>query len=63
MNPAGGNSWKGRSQEPGASLQKAIEAAWEAAKSAGADPGTFAVSIEIETKNPIHAYIVTISPP
>jgi hypothetical protein len=64
MNPGGGNSWKpGKSEGPGASLQKAIEDAWEKAKGDGAPAGMYVVTrIEIETKNPIHAYTVVIDP-
>jgi hypothetical protein len=55
-------SWTGRSEEPGASLQAAFEAAWEQAKKGGGLPGTYDVAIKIETKNPIHAYVVIITP-
>jgi hypothetical protein len=50
--------WSGR----GANLEAAFEDAWHNAKNAGASPGTYKVEISIETTNPIHTYIVIISP-
>lgn len=61
----GNGPWKGESRDKDdkkASLQCAIEDAWENAKKDHAS-GTFVVDrIEIEADNPIHAYIVVISP-
>lgn len=57
-----GGPWKGRSEQPGATLQKAIENAWEKAKNDQAPAGLYDVKIQIETNNPIHAYVVIISP-
>ncbi|HEX4324278.1 MAG TPA: hypothetical protein VHZ77_06555 [Gaiellaceae bacterium] len=66
MNHGGGPPWKGRSEEKGdkeASLQAAIKDAWKKAEAGGAPAGTYVVTrIEIETRNPIHAYSVTIDP-
>jgi hypothetical protein len=66
MNQGGGPSWKGRSEEKDdkkASLQEAIEDAWNNAERGGATARRFVVTrIEIETRNPIHAYDVTIDP-
>jgi hypothetical protein len=59
-----GPPWHGRSEskdDKKASLQDAIEDAWKNAEADGAGPGTYVVTrIEIETRNPIHAYSVTI---
>ena len=61
MSHGQGGPWKGKSEQPGASLQKAIEDAWEKAKGDGAPEGTYVVQkIEIEATNPIHAYVVII---
>jgi hypothetical protein len=63
MNQGGGGPWKGKSEQPGASLQKAIEAAWEKASGDGAPAGKYVVQkIEIEASNPITAYVVVIGP-
>jgi hypothetical protein len=43
-------------------LQQAFVNAWETAKEAGANPGTFKCEITIDTSNPIHSYNVTITP-
>ena len=57
-----GQSWKGKSEGANASLQAAIEDAWEKAAGDGASAGTYAVSdIEITTVNPIHGYSVIIT--
>lgn len=66
MSQSKGPPWHGRSEKKDdekASLQAAIEDAWENAKADDppAQPGTYWVKrIEIETRNPIHAYSVTI---
>jgi ribosomal protein S5 len=53
-----------RGQGKAGKLKDAIEAAWEDAKAKGAGPGTYEIkSIQIETNNPIHSYIVIIAPP
>lgn len=57
----GGNSWTGRSEGPDANLKAAFEDAWEKAKGKGPE-GTYDVAIQIEAKNPIHAYVVIITP-
>ena len=58
-----GPPWKGKSEGDDASLQAAIEDAWEKAKGHHAPAGWYAVSdIKIETSNPIHAYVVSINP-
>ena len=63
MNQGDGPPWKGKSEGDDASLQAAIEDAWEKAKGKHAAAGKYVVDrIEIETSNPIHAYIVLISP-
>ncbi len=54
--------WTGRSDGEHASLHAAFEDAWHRAKKEGAAPGEYDVAIKIETTNPIHAYIVTITP-
>lgn len=56
------NHWTGRSEGDHASLQAAFEDAWHRAKEGGAPPGEYDVKIKIVTTNPIHAYIVVISP-
>jgi len=64
MNPGQGGPWKGKgeSKGPDKSLEKALAAAWEDAKSKGAPAGTYVVdSIKIDTENPIRGYIVTIT--
>ena len=43
-------------------LQAAFEAAWNNAKADGAKAGTYDARIQIETDNPIRAYVVTIFP-
>jgi hypothetical protein len=58
-----GPPWKGKSEGDDASLQAAIEDAWDKAKGHHAAAGKYVVDrIEIETSNPIHAYIVIINP-
>lgn len=50
-------TWHGR----GVNLDKAIESAWEAAKRAGADPGTYRIlDISFAAENPITEYSVII---
>jgi hypothetical protein len=60
----GRGPWKGRSErkdDEAPSLQAAIEDAWKHAEADHAPPGCYVVTrIEIETRNPIHAYDVTI---
>lgn len=56
-----GDGVKGKGQNE--KLKEAFDAAWEDAKGKGALPGIYDAKIQVETKNPIHAYIVTISPP
>jgi hypothetical protein len=52
--------WEGRGEH----LHSAIEDAWNQAKRGGAEPGTYVVeAIAFEASNPIHSYIVIISPP
>lgn len=58
MNDYDDVNYKGR----GANLEAAFEDAWHHAKDEGAAPGTYTVQIEIEASNPIHSYIVIISP-
>ncbi|HZT84492.1 MAG TPA: hypothetical protein VE984_03620 [Gaiellaceae bacterium] len=61
MSQGQGGPWKGRSEGPGANLQDAIVDAWDKAKGDEAPAGKYVVeSIEIETSNPIHAYVVVI---
>jgi hypothetical protein len=62
MNPSGGNPWPpGKSEGPDASLQKALVDAWRQAEGNGAPAGTYSVTrIELECRNPIHSYTVTI---
>jgi hypothetical protein len=51
----------GRSEGPNASLDDAISNAWTDAKGKNLPPGRYVVhKIEVETTNPIHAYVVTI---
>ena len=61
-----GPPYHGRSEsKPGApaSLQDAIDDAWNNAKGKHAEAGWFVVDdIKIQTTNPIHAYVVLISP-
>ena len=60
MEEGGKGPWKGKAP----SLEAAFEEAWATAKGAGEGAGTFVVqSIEIETSNPIHSYVVIIGPP
>ena len=48
----------------GKTIEAAAAHAWENARAARAKPGTYAIEkIEIETVNPIRAYIVTIIGP
>jgi hypothetical protein len=67
MSQGKGPPWHGRSErkddkEP--SLEEAIKDAWKNAEADGATAGTYLVKrIEIETRNPIHAYSVTIDHP
>ena len=66
MNQGKGPPWKGESRDKDdkkASLQAAIEDAWENAKKDQAPAGCYVVDkIKVETSNPIHAYIVLINP-
>jgi hypothetical protein len=50
--------WRGE----GPNLEAALVAAWNNAKNGGAGPGTFKVEISIKTVNPIHSYIVILTP-
>ena len=54
--------WTGRSEGPDATLDAAFKDAWEKAKKGGGPTGTYDVAIQIETENPIHAYVVIITP-
>jgi hypothetical protein len=47
----------------GSTVEKAAAQAWKNAKAKGAKPGKYAVSIEVETVNPIRTYIVTLETP
>jgi hypothetical protein len=68
MTNQGRGPWKpGR----GKTLEAAAEQAWENAKkgaaeqgftAASAPPGTYKLEIWVETKNPIHSYIVGLIP-
>jgi hypothetical protein len=49
-------SWVGK----GGSVEVAAERAWENAKAAGGEPGTYEVRLFVETENPIRTYIVVI---
>jgi hypothetical protein len=51
-------SYEGR----GGNLGAAFENAWNSAKTSGAPPGVYTVEIAIEVSNPIHSYIVLITP-
>jgi hypothetical protein len=63
MHEGEGPPWKGKSEGPGASLQAAIEDAWENAKGHQAQAGWYVVDkIKVETSNPIHAYVVLLNP-
>ena len=63
MSHGEGPPWKGKSEGDDASLQAAIENAWENAKGHNAQAGWFVVDeIKIQTSNPIHAYVVLINP-
>lgn len=55
-----GPPYRGHSDEPGASLKKAVEDAWTKAQNAPA--GRYKVQFEIETTNPIHSYVAILSP-
>jgi hypothetical protein len=55
---AQGPPWRGQ----GSNLEAAFEEAWRNAKHGGADPGTFKVEIYVTTTNPIHGYIVILTP-
>ena len=58
-----GPPWKGKSEGDDASLQAAIEDAWEKAKGHHAQAGWYVVDeIKVLTSNPIHAYVVLINP-
>ena len=57
-----GKHWTGRSEGDHASLQAAIEDAWHKAKEDKAPAGEYDVAIRIVTENPIHAYVVVITP-
>jgi hypothetical protein len=46
----------------GGNLGAAFEDAWNTAKATGAPPGLYTVEIAIEARNPIHSYIVVITP-
>ena len=62
MNHGEGPPWKGKSEGVDASLQAAIEDAWEKAKGQAAAGRYVVERIEIEATNPIRAYIVFIAP-
>jgi hypothetical protein len=66
MNGGNGPPYRGRSEsKPGnpATLEGAIADAWDNAKGKHADVGWYSVhDIKIQTTNPIHAYVVLISP-
>lgn len=51
-------SYEGR----GGNLGAAFEDAWNTAKTNGAPPGLYSVEIAIEASNPIHSYIVVLTP-
>lgn len=51
-------SFEGR----GGNLGAAFEDAWSNAKKNDAPPGLYTVEIAIEASNPIHTYIVVITP-
>lgn len=55
--------WTGRSEGEHASLQAAFVDAWNEASRDGAPPGEYDVKIKIVATNPIHAYIVILTPP
>ena len=57
-----GPHYHGRSEGPDKSLEKALKDAWDQATKDHADPGVYDVDIKIETTNPIHAYIVILTP-
>lgn len=46
----------------GGNLGAAFENAWCAAKENGAPPGLYTVELAIEASNPIHSYVVIITP-
>ena len=52
------------SWEPGkgTSVEAAAAHAWENARANGAGPGTYKLDVFIEASNPIHSYIVVITP-
>ncbi len=66
MNQGKGPPWRGESKDKDdkkASLQAAIEDAWENAKGHQAPAGWYVVDkIKVETSNPIHAYVVLLNP-
>jgi hypothetical protein len=55
---AQGPPWRGEATN----LEAAFEEAWRNAKNGGADPGTYKVEIYVKTTNPIHSYIVILTP-
>lgn len=63
MSHGKGPPWTGKSEGESASLDQAFQDAWDKAKGDDAPPGTYVVTrIEIEARNPIHSYSVTINP-
>lgn len=51
------STWHGQ----GATLEKAIESAWAAAKGSGQDPGTYRIlDISFAAENPISEYSIII---
>jgi hypothetical protein len=57
------DDYENRSYEgKGGNLGAAFENAWCAAKENGAPPGLYTVEIAIEASNPIHSYVVIITP-
>jgi hypothetical protein len=46
----------------GGNLGAAFENAWNSAKANGAQPGVYTVELAIEASNPIHTYIVILTP-
>ncbi len=43
-------------------LHTAFDRAWEDAKVKGGKPGYYAAQIEVEAENPIHSYVVILTP-
>jgi hypothetical protein len=43
-------------------LHTAFDRAWDNAKANGLAPGKYAAQIEVTTTNPIHSYIVILTP-